>query len=62
MTNTKGRACTGKQGYTRKIDALGAAVYRQRKFGATRDATNVYQCDFCGLYHVGHRPRQAKHR
>jgi hypothetical protein len=64
MTATKGRACDGKNPYPSHKAATAQMWYLIRRKGAARDQLNVYQCDFCGQYHVGHKPvtRQGKRR
>ena len=57
MTKTKGRSCDGKHQFKSRRAALAYALYRMRVYGATRNHTDVYHCDYCRHWHVGHRPR-----
>lgn len=60
MTVTVNRACTGKKPFPSFGDALNHSMWRRRRFGATADAVWVYQCRFCGSFHLGHRPRRRR--
>ena len=57
MTVTRNRTCTGKTPHPTRNDAIHAATERQRNYGATRNATNVYKCPYGDHWHVGHKPR-----
>lgn len=53
MIRTKNRMCTGKVKHPDKASAeraLRALVAR----GAARSRLNVYRCDHCRQWHVGH--------
>jgi hypothetical protein len=58
-TETKGRKCDGKRGYSTREIAL-AVVKRLVEQGAARGALRAYACEFCGCHHVGHRPGRRK--
>ena len=52
------RMCGTKVGYKMRDDARTARYALARQTGGIYD---VYQCRFCGLYHVGHavQPRRS---
>jgi hypothetical protein len=49
-------ACLGKTRFTTRRRAK-AAASRIRRTGGP--AFRTYPCDYCGLFHVGHRPGSA---
>ena len=52
MVNCK----SGKFRHPQKHLAVRYAQNMQRKFGATRAATDVYYCHDCDGFHIGHKP------
>lgn len=55
------RSCIGKMQFPTSADAKRHLAYqakRQRstKRDAGRDLMNSYHCEYCGQYHVGHKP------
>lgn len=51
-------ACTGKQAHKswHSAEKNRRSMDRRRR----RGELNVYRCQICGLYHVGHRPEYRK--
>lgn len=59
MTRTKNRGCGTKIRHL----SWGAAIAHKRAMvrgGASEKWLNVYACDHCGGYHVGHKPGRRK--
>lgn len=54
MARTKNRACSGKDGFPYRDNALDRMYALVRKQGARLASMQVYKCKFCKLYHVGH--------
>jgi len=50
-----GDGCKGKIQHRHQRDAMIHAS-RLRALGATKQHSNVYQCNKCGAWHVGHKP------
>ena len=56
---TQGRSCEGKFRYARRADAnaeleqLRGRTFRRRT-GNRKQRANIYECSFCGGYHIGH--------
>jgi len=55
MKNTEDQQCRGKMQYK---DALSAKIALAKQGRAGRlgphDKMSIYQCKFCGLWHMGH--------
>lgn len=49
------RACNGKVRHASAQDAHAAMKHLHRDKG-DQGAMNAYHCQFCGGYHIGHRP------
>lgn len=59
MTETKARKCGTKI----RHESRGAAFVHLRRLvmrGAAKVWLNVYRCEHCDGYHVGHRPGRRK--
>lgn len=54
------RSCDGKIRHADQREALDHIAGLNRRKGF-QGSMNAYRCDFCGGWHVGHRPRE-KHR
>jgi hypothetical protein len=61
-TETKGRKCDGKRRHNSQARALAAVAWHITTKGAAPGALTTYACEFCGCWHVGHRPRKERRR
>jgi hypothetical protein len=59
VTETKNRKCTGKRRHDTRRKAM-SALYRLVRRGAFRPLLNVYACEHCAGWHLGHRPGRRK--
>jgi len=53
----KRKACKNKIAYSKHTDAI-KGVVSLKKNGKLGFKYNIYICEFCGKYHVGHRPKK----
>jgi hypothetical protein len=59
MVTTKARKCAGKVRHADRRAAL-AALWRLVARGACRRWLNVYGCEHCAGWHLGHRTGRRK--
>lgn len=55
MTGRRQRACGTKIRHKSRGDALSHMYVLTRTTGASKALLNVYRCEACGCWHVGHR-------
>lgn len=55
ITAPAGRSCEGKTSYSSRPDALSGLKRLASKTGENASRLNVYECDRCGDYHIGHK-------
>ena len=53
------RSCTGKRRYSDRKRAKSARG-RTRQHDSSKGRLNVYRCDFCGFFHLGHLPPEVR--